>query len=228
MGEMTTCWDLLEEAALGQAAEMEQFCLRYRPLIEEFLAKRWRTRGGAQEIEDATQETLMECLKEKGAIESAVHSARGRFRGFLYGVTMNVARRFDERRARRGRLGDRTLPPPELVADPEPDPEREFDRSWASNVLLNARRLLMERAELNGADMQRRCRLLELRFEEGQPIREIAVEWKLPPEQVHKEYARARKEFRAALEETLRFECQGADLDLDQELRDLIELAGTK
>lgn len=224
MVELTTCWDLLAHAAAGRSGEAATFCDRYRPLIEAFLARRWRGRAMAQDIEDATQETLIECLKERGALERAVDSARGRFRAFLFGVTLNVARRFEERQARRGRVGDKTLPPVDLVPAQAPDPQREFERAWASNVLAGARRLLRERAAAGGPTMRRRCELLELRFEGGQAIREIAARWDVPADKLHKEYARARQEFRSALEETLRFECPSEDID--HELRELIALTG--
>jgi RNA polymerase sigma-70 factor (ECF subfamily) len=47
----------------------------------------------------------------------------------------------------------------------------------------------------------RRVELLRLRFEDDQPIRDIAARWGLEAAHVHHEYARARREFREVLVE---------------------------
>ena len=225
MREMTTCWDLLAGAASGERSEEEAFCVRYRPLIANFLGRRWRGRLAAQDIEDAVQETLMECVKEGGVLARVDRSSTRSFRAFLFGVTTNVARRFEERAQRAGRLKAEPLPPSKLAPADVLDPQESFDRAWAAGVLGQARRLLEDRAQGADNSLRRRCELLDLRFGEGLPIRTIAARWGVPAENLHREYAKARAEFKDALEETLRFENQSAPLDLDAELRDLLVLS---
>jgi RNA polymerase sigma-70 factor (ECF subfamily) len=58
-------------------------------------------------------------------------------------------------------------------------------------------------AALGDARTQQRAELLRLRFEAGLPIREIAARWQGNAAQLHREYARARREFRQALEATV-------------------------
>ena len=80
-----------------------------------------------------------------------------------------------------------------------------FDRAWAFSLLREAAGLQRLRAAELGPEALRRVELLELRLTRDLPIREIAARWNEPPERVHREYARAREEFRAALVETLAF-----------------------
>jgi hypothetical protein len=51
----------------------------------------------------------------------------------------------------------------------------------------------------------RRVELLRLRFHDGLPIREIARLWGCDADAVHREYARARQEFRAALSDVVAY-----------------------
>ena len=76
-----------------------------------------------------------------------------------------------------------------------------FDRAWASMLLQEAARLQAERARAKGEDAVRRVDLLSLRFEDGLPIREIALRWGVEPDWLHHQYARARDEFKRALKE---------------------------
>ncbi|MDF1800232.1 MAG: sigma-70 family RNA polymerase sigma factor [Planctomycetota bacterium] len=222
MSDVLTCWDLLRGAADGVAAERERFCLTYGPVIRDFLGRRWNRRALAQEIEDAEQETLIECLREKGALERAVDADLGSFRGFLFGVTMNVARRFEERRARiAGReAAPRTGDPPPV--EPDADPEKDFDRAWATGVVRRARQQLEARAAEQGEASLRRCEILRLRFFEDLPIRKIASKLGQDPARVHHEYARVRSDFRDALHSVVRFEAPGGEVDLDTEVRFLL------
>lgn len=225
MGSLTTCWDLLEGASQGDQEDSTEFCNRYRPLIVDYLSRRWRGGARAQDVDDAVQETLIECLKERGAVERAVADGRSGFRGFLHGVTVNVARRFEQRGRERMEQGRSltTVTHESAVSDDTPD--LEFDRAWARNVLAQARLRLRRRALANGERPVRRVELLALRFDEGIPVREVARRWKLPAAHLHKELSKARDEFRQSLIETLRFECRSPELDVDMELSRLLESA---
>ena len=226
MNELTTCWNLLVGASQGQSVEVDQFCERYRPLVLEFLSRRWTGRLASQDIEDAVQETLMECIRDQGAIDKAVQGLEGRFRGFLFGVTKNVALRFEERAQKRGRLIFEKLPPSEFAPAMDQNPQRDFDRAWAANILRLAREQLDRQAHALGERAIRRSQLLHLRFVENRPIRDIARLWGAPVEHLHREYAQARIEFKEVLIETLRLEHPSGAFDVESELRELLELTG--
>jgi hypothetical protein len=61
--------------------------------------------------------------------------------------------------------------------------------------------LLSERAREQADGALRRVELLRLRFREDLPIREIARQWDEDPARLHHEYAKARREFAAALKD---------------------------
>ena len=82
---------------------------------------------------------------------------------------------------------------------------RVFDRAWAEGFVREARRLLEVRAGSDGSGVGERVELLRLRFQESLPIRSIAERWGAEPARLHKEYARAREEFREALLEVAAF-----------------------
>jgi RNA polymerase sigma-70 factor (ECF subfamily) len=68
-----------------------------------------------------------------------------------------------------------------------------------------------------------RVRLLQLRCGEGLPIREIAARWGESPELLHREYAKARKEYHSALREVLRHHLGVPAGRLDEECARLAE-----
>jgi len=199
----TTCWTVVRGAAAGNANDREQFARRYLPAVRSYLAARWRRGPLANDIDDATQEVFYECFR--GALARADES-RG-FRALLYGIARNVARRHEERRRKK-----REFQAAEWSAVPadEESLSDAFDREWAQSILDLARDRQVEAARDRGVDAQRRVRLLELRFEEGMPIRDIARLWEASPEHLHREYAKARREFKRALMEVV-FEHQPGD-----------------
>jgi hypothetical protein len=65
--------------------------------------------------------------------------------------------------------------------------------------------------------------LLRLRFNDGLPIREIAVRWGEEAARLHHEYATARDEFQSALREVVAFHHPGtAPGEVDQACRELL------
>jgi hypothetical protein len=90
--------------------------------------------------------------------------------------------------------------------------------------MRQAARLHKERASEGDADYRRRVRLLELRFEEGKPIREIARLWDEDPARLHHAYARAREEFGAALRDVVAYHQPGSPAAVEQECRRLLEI----
>lgn len=218
-----TCWALVEGAANGDAAARERFASVYLPVVRGYLVSRWRGRRLRDEVEDAVQQVFVECLRDGGALDGARRRAGTGFRAFLYGVASNVARRFEAPRgelagqAEEGRLAE--------VPAREDPASRVFDRGWARALVAEAAERQRAAARAAGAGAVRRVELLELRFSEGLPIREIARRWEVDAAEVHHAYGRARKEFREALRTVVAFHHPdspaAAERELAQVLRDL-------
>ena len=223
-GPGSTCWTMIEAAAAGGPAEREEFARRYDPAIRAYLAARWRDSFRLGDLDDAAQEVFLECLKQGGVLDRAERGRPGGFRAFLFGTVRNVARRLETRRLR----AREQQPPAEGgldgVAADETSLSRVFDRAWARGLLREAARRHEERAAAQGEAARRRVELLRLRFHEGLPIREVARRWGAEPAALHHEYARARREFRAALLETVAFHHPGTPTELEQECANLLTL----
>jgi RNA polymerase sigma-70 factor (ECF subfamily) len=201
----STCWTVLRDAATGARAAREAFARRYEPTVRAYLAARWNGTPLVQELDDAVQEVFVECLRQGGGLERVRPERPGGFRAFLYGLVRNVALRFEQRRAR----GHSRREPGPIEADALPAREdslsRVFDRAWAKAIMREAAARQAERAGSLGPEALRRIELLRLRFHEGLPIREVARLWGDEPAALHREYARAREEFRAALLDVMGF-----------------------
>lgn len=218
----TTRWTLIRGAAAGSAEDRDTFARRYEPIVRAYLGARWRTTGYLGELDDAVQETFVACFRAGGALERVDPAAPGRFRSYLYGVVLNVARRFEERGAKRHSAKSAAEVDLGAVAAREESASRAFDRSWASSVLADAAELQAQRAA-GDAGALRRVELLDLRFVDNLPIREIAARWGEDAAHVHREYARARREFRAALRDVVRTSSDTASSAVEAECERLIE-----
>ena len=195
MRSETTCWTLIQAAAAGQPQEREDYANRYGPMVRTYLLARWGNSGLVDEIGDAAQEFFVECFREGGPLDRVERGRAGGFRPFLYGVIRNVALRFEERRAKqRGRSASGLFDFEEVIAD-EASLSQIFDRAWASSILEEAAERQAKNAKISGPPAMNRVRLLELRFGEGLPIREIAEQWQTDALTLHREYAKARVEF---------------------------------
>jgi RNA polymerase sigma factor (sigma-70 family) len=235
---------MIRAASGGDAAARERFAALYEPAVRAYLMARWR--GGAvrrQAVDDAVQDVFIELLREGGALgrvagkspgdldreRDATSGSGGGFRAFLYGVARNIARRHEQNWAR-----SRSSQPATAFLDAQPDDEarlsRLFDQAWARALLHEAGQLQRRRAESGEtADPEalRRHDLLQLRFGEGLPIRDIAARWGEDAEHIHREYAKARREFLDALLEVMRFHHPEASAErLTAMARDLIGLLG--
>ena len=93
-------------------------------------------------------------------------------------------------------------------------------------IMADAVALLQRRAQAAGEDARARYEILQLRFEDGLPIRDIAARWERPVRQVHDAYARARTEFYACLRETVALHGTASGHDLDTECGQLLDLLG--
>jgi len=77
-------------------------------------------------------------------------------------------------------------------------------------------------AESKGDEALRRVEILRLRFQDGLPIREIAVHLGMDPAKVHHDYATARAEFRKALEQIVAFHSSGSPALVEKECERLL------
>lgn len=217
----STSWGMLGAAAAGSREARAGFAERYEPLVRAYLAARWKGLPLVADLEDAGQEVFVECLRDGGALERVQADRPGGFRAFLYGVIRNVARRFEQDRRRVLDLAD--LDPTALAAREE-TVSRVFDRAWAQSVMRQAAERQAELAAGAGPDARRRLDLLRLRFQEGRPIREIARLWGDDPVVLHREYAKARAEFRAALMDVLATLHPGPHAAIERECEGLLAL----
>jgi RNA polymerase sigma-70 factor (ECF subfamily) len=212
---------VIRGAAAGEVSDKEAFARYYRPAIRSYLGARWRHSPLKAEIDDATQEVFLECFR--GVLDRADETRKGGFRALLYGVTRNVARRFEERDRNRREVQPSSSGFAERVAANEPSLSVVFDRAWAESILDHAREAQARRAARQGADAQRRVDLLRLRFEEDTPIRAIAAQWEVEPQWLHNQYAKARKEFLQALTEVVRFHHPAPPPEVEAECARLLQ-----
>jgi RNA polymerase sigma-70 factor (ECF subfamily) len=222
----STCWTIIEAAAAGGRVEREAFASCYGPAVRGYLAARWRNSSQQGDLDDAVQEVFLECFKQDGVLDRAERDRPGGFRAFLYGVTRNVARRQETERLR----AREQQPPADGVLDgveaDEDSLSRVFDRAWARALVREAAHRHEAHAAALDEAAQRRVELLRLRFHEGLPIREIAQRWRADPAELHREYAKARREFRHALLDTLAIHHPGTLPELERECANLLALLG--
>jgi RNA polymerase sigma-70 factor (ECF subfamily) len=162
------------------------------------------------ELDDAVQEVFLECFRRNGVLERADAERPGGFRPFLFGVIKHVASRMQLRAARDRRRQPPGDVEPDLLVASDGEVARAFDRAWATAIMHQAAELQAERARNAGPEAQRRVELLQVRFFDDLPIREIASRWEVDVRQLHREYAKARDEFHAALRQAVAFHCPAA------------------
>jgi len=217
-----TCWTVIERAAEGSPIDRDTFARRYLPAVRAYLRARWRGSGLIQETDDVVQEVFVECFRT--ALDRTDRERTRSFRAFLYGVARNVARRFEERRARRREKQPATSFDEDEIPCGEDSLSAVFDREWAVAVLRRARKRQIQRARQKGDGAMKRVDLLRLRLEEELPIREIARRWDCEASWLHHQYATAREEFRAALLETVAFEHSGTPKEIERECARLVSI----
>jgi RNA polymerase sigma factor (sigma-70 family) len=220
----STCWTVIQAAASGDRRERETFARRYDPVIRDFLRTRWAGTARINQIDDAVQEVFLECLKDGGALGRADAGRPGGFRAFLRGVARNVALRYEANRHARHFETDDDAPDVDAVVTSDRGLSAAFDRAWARSIMREAAILMAGRARTLGPDAERRLDLLHFRFHDGLPIRDIAERWQADPAAIHYEYARARKEFHAALQEVVAFHNPGSPSAVERECNELLDL----
>ena len=131
-----------------------------------------------------------------GVLARAESAYSGGFRAFLVGVIRKVMRRCEARRELR------PFTQQDVAAD-GPSLGKVFDREFGLAVMRVASAVQSRIAESQGPAPMRRVELLRARFHDKLPIREIAKRWTVDPAWLHREYAKAREEFHAALLEVI-------------------------
>jgi RNA polymerase sigma-70 factor (ECF subfamily) len=201
----STCWVLIQGAAAGKEGCRDDFARRYEPVVRAYLAHRWRSSPLINELEDSVQDVFVECFRRGGVLDQMREQEPDSFRAFLYGVTRNVELRLERSVGRKRRKEPPVDLDPDTLAADDATLSRVFDRAWARAIFRQAGMLQEERARVAGKRALKRVELLRLRSSSELPVREIACLWKEDPAAVHKEYARARNEFRAALRDVVAF-----------------------
>ena len=214
---------MIRGAAAGRSEDKEEFARRYLPVVRAYLGARWRDLPLLGEIDDAAQDVFLDCFKEHGALGRADPARPGGFRAYFYGVVRNVARRVEERRGQRREGQGPAEFDLDRVAAAGTSLSDIFDRAWGLAIVKQARARQAERAAQRGRRAQRRLDLLRLRLEDGLPIREIAQRWELDPALLHREYRRARMEFKEALLEVVAFHRPGPPEDVEDEAARLLD-----
>ncbi|MFT4513484.1 MAG: DNA-directed RNA polymerase specialized sigma24 family protein [Planctomycetota bacterium] len=220
-----TCWTVLRAAAGGDRGARSEFARSYANIIKVYLRHRWSGNPLLGDVDDAAQEAFVEAFKPNGFIERA-DPAQGDFRGLLYGVVRNVARRFEQHAANASeRHADETvyldgLPHDALALS------KVFDRSWAQSLMREAVDH-HEQASSTDAVAKRRFRVLSMRHNDVMPIREIAAALgELDVAMIHNDYRQARRAFTAHLRLVVARHTGVIESEIDEECKRLFDLLG--
>jgi RNA polymerase sigma-70 factor (ECF subfamily) len=215
----STCWTEVRAAVAGDAAARDQFARRYLPVVRAYLATRWRGTPLQDRVDDAVQEAFVACLRPGGALDRLDPARPGGFRPYLYGVLRHVALHVEAGHTREPPRAD--IPDLDRLPADGPDLSRVFDRAWARAMVSEAAELQARWAGGEGP-ARRRVELLKLRFYDGLPIRDIARRWGADPAGLHREYAKAREEFREALRAVVAFHRPGTVEEVDRACGELL------
>lgn len=203
-----TSWHLVRRAAADDGEGRSVFASHYLPVIRSYLRARWAGGPLIGRVDDAVQDVFLECYRDGGVLHRADEGRRVAFRAFLFGVIRNVALRFEgDLRGERQEVRASTI---FLQALPgrEASLSRVFDDAWARSLMVQAGELQRRWAESKtGAAARaaaREIELLELRFQDGLPVRKIAAQWGQDAQSVHRLYQKARQTFHECLRAVVR------------------------
>lgn len=199
------------------------FSRAFLPVVRRLLDVRWRGTSMHGDLDDAVQEVFVECLRDDGPL-SRVDAARGTVSAVLFGVTRNVAKRFETRAAKRADRDEGVHAALDDIASREASLSVVFDREWARTMVRLAGDRMRAEAETGSPGARLRAEVLRLRFTEGLPIRDIAAQWEVDPDSVHRAYAKAREEFQRHLRQVVAEHAVRAEEDLDQEVARVLNL----
>ena len=135
----TTIWTSLRLARDGKSTAAADFVGKYREPVLSFIRRQGFSEDDA---EDLCQEVFL--LFTKDDLLARADRMRGRFRGFLLGVTRNVlrnAQRVRNAEKRGGGVGETSLDEPagegDVIADlvEAVEPDETFDRDWIRHMI---------------------------------------------------------------------------------------------
>lgn len=216
-----TRWTLIEAVRRAEPSARELFAQRYLPVVRAYLESRWRSSRLRSEAEDAAQEVFARCFEQQGPMSRLKTDQPGGFRAYLYGLSRNVAREFE----RRGKRPDSVELDELAEQEREKAPSQVFDKAFATQVMREARECFAARSRAEGGAAAQRLALLELRFDQGLPIRDIAKKWGADAARLHHDFARARKEFKQTLLEVVAEQQSNANPEqVERTARELVEM----
>ena len=214
---------MIRDAAEGNERGRAAFANQYLEAVQAYLRARW---SGSQMIrftDDAAQDVFLECFRENGPLNRVKENRPSSFRAYLYGLARNIARRFEDRGVRDANRQGPSISKLDVATD-EPSLSQVFDRAWARMIMKQAGDRHRHLANQSGEAAIRRVELLELRFQQGLPIRHIADQWQVDPAKLHRQYAKAREEFRLALVYVVGLHRPGSPGEIDEEVKALFKL----
>jgi RNA polymerase sigma factor (sigma-70 family) len=188
---------------IGDSEAVSTFVDRYRPALLRFI----RGQGiAASDAEDLAQEVLLR-LFAKGALARA-DQERGRFRAFIVGITKNVILKDRAHRSAQKRGGGvQPIPLDEVSGLAAPEPDAEFDRIWAEQLLFRAFESL-ER------ENPRQHETLSLQVRQQLEAKAIATRLKRTIQDVRNDLHRARKRLaRIVRDEVVHYASSPEELD---------------
>lgn len=211
----------MRAAASGEARAARLLAETYLGIVRAFLVQRWHRSRALALVDDAVQEVFLDLFRGGGALARLDPARTPSFRAFLFGVTRKVALRHEERHAQSSARQPYPAGVESLVAR-EHTMSRQFDRAWALRMVALAAERQRACARAAGADAVQRVEILQLRFGEGLSIRAIAARFAVPADRMHREYAKAREEFKQALRAELALHGEGTAGAIERECQDLL------
>lgn len=209
---------MIAAAAEGNHREREAFARNYLGSVRAYLTARWHSTNYSAYIDDAVQDVFVECFKSGNPLARVDQTKSNGFRPFLYGIVRNVARRYEAKINAENRKRACSQIDVDAIPIKESQLSKIFDRAWAKSIMRQAADLQRTHAEQMGESALTRIELLRLRFEEELPIREIAKLWQVDATVLHREYAKAREEFKAAFRDVVAFHFTGSNPNLQREI----------
>ena len=173
-------------------------------------------------LDHAAQEVFVECFRQGGALERLEPDRPGAFAPSSTAWCGSWPSAPSRPGAREEQAPPDGYDPRQVAAD-----DTRLSRpstAWPGALMAEAAVRHAADAERAGAAAVSRVELLRLRFHDGLPVREIARRRGCDPDAVHREYARARQEFRAALAAVVAFHHPGTPAEVERTCAELLAL----
>jgi len=197
-GMLSSCWELVEAAASDDRVQRSALYARYEPVVRAFFCARWGLDGRHDRVRAAVQETFFELFRPGSPSDHNAYDAS--FRDYLLEVVRETAPPFEERAAEAAQHDLAA----QLTVENDAVVLHAFDRAWARSLVRQAGALQRERASEHRGGAMLRCQLIEMRFNEGLSLGAAGAKMGLQGETLRTAYAKAGREFAAALREVIR------------------------